>query len=72
MNDVSSAMSSTSDNETLWKGGGRGRGNLFEAGRLITFLAVRVGAYTRWHLFEVGRLYGYILTYLLLIIRLID
>ena len=69
MNDVSGAMSSTSDNETLWKGGG---GNLFEAGRLITFLAVRVGAYTRWHLFEVGRLYGYILTYLLLIIRLID
>ena len=43
-------------------GGGGGDGRLFEAGRLLTFPAYRVGAYSRWalirggRLFEVGRL----------------
>ena len=38
-------------------GGGGGGGRLFEAGRLLTFLTYRVGAYSRWALIqEVGRL----------------
>ena len=31
-------------------GGGGGGGRLFEAGRLITFSAFRMGAYSRWAL----------------------
>ena len=33
----------------VWLGGGRG-GRLFEAGRLLTFSAFRIGAYSRWAL----------------------
>ena len=35
-----------------WGGGGR----LFEAGRLLTFSALRMGAYPRWALIRGGRL----------------
>ena len=35
--------------EWEWKGGGVG-GRLFEAGRLLTFSALRMGAYSRWAL----------------------
>ena len=35
--------------EFLWEGVGWG-GRLFEAGRLLTFSAFRVGAYSRWAL----------------------
>ena len=37
---------SGSEREVGWGGGGR----LFEAGRLLTFSAFRMGAYSRWAL----------------------
>ena len=36
---------------------GRG-GCLFEAGRLLTFIAIRVGAYSRWALFGINTIPG--------------
>ena len=37
--------------EWEWEGGGVGwGGHLFEAGRLLTFSAFRMGAYSRWAL----------------------
>ena len=38
--------------EFEWEGrwGGVGRGHLFEAGRLLSFSAFRMGAYSRWAL----------------------
>ena len=39
----------SSDLELLWEGVGWG-GRLFEAGRLLTFSAFRMGAYSRWAL----------------------
>ena len=35
---------------SLIRGGGGGGGRLFEAGRLLTFSAFRMGAYSRWAL----------------------
>ena len=35
---------------SLIGGGGGGGGRLFEAGRLLTFSAFRMGAYSRWAL----------------------
>ena len=36
--------------EWEWEGGGVGVGVFFEAGRLSTFSAFRMGAYSRWAL----------------------
>ena len=37
--------------------GRRRGGRLFEAGRLLTFSAFRMGAYSRWALIKFGRLF---------------
>ena len=51
--------------EFLWEGVGWG-GRLFEAGRLLTFSAFRMGAYSRWALIrgwaliQINTVYGHI------------